>query len=43
MGPAPVGTTTALLQPTVARHEQGRHSGVGPLPARDDWSAYSDE
>ena len=29
MGPPPGGTTTALLQPTVARHEQGCHLGVG--------------
>ncbi len=29
MGPPPGGTTTALLQPTVARHEQGCHSGAG--------------
>ena len=29
MGPPPGGTTTALLQPTVARHEQGCHWGAG--------------
>jgi hypothetical protein len=29
MGPAPGGTTTALLQPKVARHVSGRHWGAG--------------
>ncbi len=29
MGPPPGGTTTALLQPPVSRHEQGCYSGAG--------------